>query len=188
MLIFNDLRIPAATVIPNVVVISANISTINSDISSAGRMMYSISKEGLAPERFQRIVSNGIPWMTIVVMDVALLVAVVLNYLILEQVLVLIASLAASATVRVRLIILLSHFPIHRGPSVKERNKIEFPVPLWPAGPLLTLLFMGLVIAVLGMMEGARVALLAGLVWLGPPTVVWHVWVHGTVLQAVTKR
>ncbi len=48
-------------------------------------MMYGMSKEGLAPKCFQRIASNGVPRMTVVVMGVALLVAVVLNYLMPEQ-------------------------------------------------------------------------------------------------------
>ncbi|MCS5880547.1 hypothetical protein LNP17_09510 [Klebsiella variicola subsp. variicola] len=67
--------------------------------------------------------------MTVVVMGVALLVAVVLNYLMPEQVFVLIASLAAFATVWVWLMILLSHFSMRRGLSAEERSKIEFPIP-----------------------------------------------------------
>ncbi|PLM92070.1 proline-specific permease ProY, partial [Klebsiella variicola] len=172
----------------NIIVISASISAINSDIFGAGRMMYGMSKEGLAPKCFQRIASNGVPWMTVVVMGVALLVAVVLNYLMPEQVFVLIASLAAFATVWVWLMILLSHFSMRRGLSAEERSKIEFPIPFWPVGPLLTLLFMGLVIAVLGMVEETRVALLAGLVWLGLLTVVWYARVRKTALQVATEQ
>ena len=111
--------------------------------------------------------------MTVVVMGVALLAAVVLNYLMPEQVFVLIASLAAFATVWVWLMILLAHFAMRRGLSAEERGNIAFPVPFWPVAPLLTLLFMGLVIAVLGMVEETRIALIAGLVWLGLLTAVW---------------
>ncbi|MCD9685974.1 amino acid permease [Klebsiella variicola] len=188
VLIFDGLGIPAAATVLNIIVISASISAINSDIFGAGRMMYGMSKEGLAPKCFQRIASNGVPWMTVVVMGVALLVAVVLNYLMPEQVFVLIASLAAFATVWVWLMILLSHFSMRRGLSAEERSKIEFPIPFWPVGPLLTLLFMGLVIAVLGMVEETRVALLAGLVWLGLLTVVWYARVRKTALQVATEQ
>jgi histidine transporter len=159
VLIFDGLGIPAAATILNIIVISASISAINSDIFGAGRMMYGMSKEGLAPKSFQRIASNGVPWMTVVVMGVALLAAVVLNYLIPEQVFVLIASLAAFATVWVWLMILLP-FSMRRGLSAEERSQIAFPIPFWPVAPLLTLLFMGLVIAVLGMFEETRMALL----------------------------
>lgn len=78
VLIFDGLGIPAAATILNIIVISASISAINSDIFGAGRMMYGMAKEGLAPKSFQRIASNGVPWMTVVVMGVALLAAVVL--------------------------------------------------------------------------------------------------------------
>ncbi|WP_254262943.1 amino acid permease, partial [Klebsiella variicola] len=74
VLIFDGLGIPAAATVLNIIVISASISAINSDIFGAGRMMYGMSKEGLAPKCFQRIASNGVPWMTVVVMGVALLV------------------------------------------------------------------------------------------------------------------
>jgi histidine transporter len=87
---------------------------------------------------------------------------VVLNYLIPEQVFVLIASLAAFATVWVWLMILLSHFAMRRGLSAEERSQIAFPRS---GRLLLTLLFMGLVIAVLA----ADGAVLAGLL-----TVVWY--------------
>lgn len=188
MLIFDGLGIPAAATILNIIVISASISAINSDIFGAGRMMYGMSKEGLAPKSFQRIASNGVPWMTVVVMGGALLAAVVLNYLIPEQVFVLIASLAAFATVWVWLMILLSHFAMRRGLSAEERSQIAFPIPFWPVAPLLTLLFMGLVIAVLGMFAETRMALIAGLVWLGLLTVVWYARVRKTALQVVTEQ
>ncbi len=47
---------------------------------------------------------------------------------------------------------------------------------------------MGLVIAVLGMVEETRVALLAGLVWLGLLTVVWYARVRKTALQVATEQ
>jgi histidine transporter len=50
VLIFDGLGIPAAATILNIIVISASISAINSDIFGAGRMMYGMSKEGLAPK------------------------------------------------------------------------------------------------------------------------------------------
>ena len=131
VLIFDGLGIPAAATILNIIVISASISAINSDIFGAGRMMYGMSK-GAGAESFQRIASNGVPWMTVVVMGGALLAAVVLNYLIPEQVFVLIASLAAFATVWVWLMILLSHFAMRRGLSAEERSQIAFPIPFWP--------------------------------------------------------
>ncbi len=116
--------------------------------------------------------------MTVVVMGVALLGAVVLNYLMPERVFVLIASLAAFATVWVWVMILLSHFAMRRSLTAQQRKQIAFPVPFWPEVPLLTLLFMGVVIAVLGMMAETRMALIAGLVWIGLLAGVWFGWIR----------
>lgn len=178
VVIFDGLGIPAAATVLNIVVISASISAINSDIFGAGRMMYGMSREGLAPKSFQRLARNGVPWMTVVVMGIALLGAVVLNYLMPERVFVLIASLAAFATVWVWVMILLSHFAMRRGLSARQRAEIAFPIPFWPVAPLLTLLFMGVVIAVLGAVAETRMALIAGLVWIGLLAAVWAGWVR----------
>ena len=167
--------------------ISASISAINSDIFGAGRMMYGMSK-GAGAEKLPAHRQQRCARMTVVVMGGALLAAVVLNYLIPEQVFVLIASLAAFATVWVWLMILLSHFAMRRGLSAEERSQIAFPIPFWPVAPLLTLLFMGLVIAVLGMFAETRMALIAGLVWLGLLTVVWYARVRKTALQVATEQ
>ncbi len=48
----------------------------------------------------------------------------------------------------------MAHFAMRRGLSAEERRQIAFPVPFWPVAPLLTLLFMGLVIC--GAQDGRR--------------------------------
>ncbi|KAF1371040.1 L-asparagine transporter-like permease [Yokenella regensburgei] len=146
-----------------------------------------MAKEGMAPKSFLRIASNGVPWMTVVVMGGSLLAAVVLNWLIPEQIFVLIASLAAFATIWVWLMILLSHFAMRRSMTAAEKAEIAFPVPFWPVAPVLTLLFMGLVIVVLGWFEETRMALIAGLVWLALLTVVWFTRAKKRATEAVTE-
>ena len=88
--------------------------------------------------------------MTVVVMAVALLAGVVLNYLIPEDVFLLIASIATFATVWVWLMILLSQFAARRRMSPRQVAALKFPVPLWPAAPLAAIGFMLLVLGVLG--------------------------------------
>ena len=80
--IFSNLGISSAANVLNVVVITAAISAINSDIFGAGRMMYGMAQDGQAPRSFTKLTAGGVPWMTVLVMSIALLLAVVLNYLI----------------------------------------------------------------------------------------------------------
>lgn len=112
--IFSNLGIGSAATILNIVVISAAVSAINSDIFGAGRMMYGLAQQGQAPKGFAQLSKQGVPWMTVVVMGAALLGGVVLNYLIPENVLLVIASIATFATVWVWLMILVTQVAMRR--------------------------------------------------------------------------
>ena len=81
MQIFSSLGIKAAADVLNLVVISAVISAVNSDIFSTGRMLYGMALNGQAPAGFARVSRFGVPWMTVAVMGAGLLVGVALNYL-----------------------------------------------------------------------------------------------------------
>ncbi|MFD0709964.1 amino acid permease [Photorhabdus akhurstii] len=163
--IFSSLGINSAANILNIVVITAAISAINSDIFGAGRMMYGMAQEGQAPKSFTKLSRNGVPWMTVIVMSAVLLIGVILNYLIPEEIFVIIASIATFATVWVWLMILLSQVAMRCKMSKEEAKTLKFPVPMWPIAPALTIIFMVFVIVLLGYFEKTRIALIVGIVW-----------------------
>ncbi|MFA7901323.1 amino acid permease [Pseudomonas aeruginosa] len=164
--IFSNLGIGSAAAVLNVVVISAAVSAINSDIFGAGRMMYGLAQQGHAPKGFSRLSRHGVPWMTVLVMGAALLVGVLLNYLIPENVFLLIASIATFATVWVWLMILITQGAMRRSMSREQMAELKFPVPFWPWGPALAIAFMVFVFGVLGYFPDTQAALLVGMVWL----------------------
>lgn len=156
---------PAATVL-NLVVVTAALSAINSDIFAAGRMIYGMAQRGQAPAVMRRISRNGVPWMTVVVMTVALLVGVVLNYAIEERVFVIIASVATFATIFVWLMILLAHFRFRAQQHHGEASAEDFPVPGWPYLQVFATGFLLFVVLLLGFGADTRVALIVGAAWL----------------------
>lgn len=176
--IFDSLGISSAATILNIVVISAAVSAINSDIFGAGRMLFGMAQQGQAPRGFASVSANGVPWMTVAVMTVALLVGVLLNYLIPENVFLLIASIATFATVWVWLMILLSQVAMRRKMSPEEISQLKFPVPFWPLGPLLAIAFMAFVIAVLGYFSHTQKALGVGVVWIALLCLAYRLWVY----------
>ncbi|MCY1498649.1 Proline-specific permease ProY [compost metagenome] len=176
--IFDSLGISSAAAILNLVVISAAISAINSDIFGAGRMLYGMARQGQAPAGFAQVSRHGVPWLTVVVMAAALLVGVVLNYLIPENVFLLIASIATFATVWVWLMILLSQVGMRRGMSRSEVAALKFPVPLWPIAPAAAIGFMVFVFGVLGYFPDSRPALWVGAVWIALLTAAYWLWVR----------
>ncbi|RAW90402.1 amino acid permease [Photorhabdus laumondii] len=163
--IFSSLGINSAANILNIVVITAAVSAINSDIFGAGRMMYGMAQEGQAPKSFTKLSRNGVPWMTVIVMSAVLLIGVILNYMIPEEIFVIIASIATFATVWVWLMILLSQVAMRRKMSKEEVKTLKFPVPMWPIAPALTIIFMVFVIVLLGYFEKTRIALIVGITW-----------------------
>ncbi|WP_085718241.1 amino acid permease [Pseudomonas sp. B28(2017)] len=182
--IFDNLGISSAATILNIVVISAAVSAINSDIFGAGRMMYGLAQQGHAPKGFARLSRNGVPWLTVVVMSCALLLGVLLNYLIPENVFLLIASIATFATVWVWLMILLTQVAMRRSMSAEQVAQLKFPVPFWPYAPMAAIAFMLFVFGVLGYFPDTQAALIVGVVWIVLLVLAYLTWVKPMAGQA----
>ncbi|MCK3866279.1 amino acid permease [Pseudomonas sp. B329] len=183
--IFSNLGIGSAATILNIVVISAAVSAINSDIFGAGRMMYGLAQQGQAPKGFAQLSKQGVPWMTVVVMGAALLGGVVLNYLIPENVFLLIASIATFATVWVWLMILFTQVAMRRSMTREQVAELKFPVPFWPYAPAAAIVFMLFVFGVLGYFPDTQAALMVGAVWIVLLIVAYLLWVKPAAGQAV---
>ncbi|MDL5595218.1 amino acid permease [Bacillus subtilis] len=182
--IFDHLGISSAATTLNIVVISAAVSAINSDIFGAGRMMYGLAQQGHAPKGFARLSRNGVPWLTVIVMSCALLLGVLLNYLIPENVFLLIASIATFATVWVWLMILFTQVAMRRSMTAEQVAQLKFPVPFWPYAPMAAIAFMLFVFGVLGYFPDTQAALIVGVVWIGLLVVAYLTWVKPAAGQA----
>lgn len=174
--IFSHLGIGSAAALLNVVVISAAVSAINSDIFGAGRMLYGLAEQGQAPRGFARLSRQGVPWLTVLVMGAALLLGVLLNYLIPENVFLLIASIATFATVWVWLMILVTQVALRRRLDREQVAALAFPVPFWPWGPALAILFMVFIFGVLGYFPDTQAALLVGVAWVAFLVLSYLLW------------
>ncbi|GAO95790.1 proline-specific permease proY [Pseudomonas syringae pv. actinidiae] len=181
--IFDNLGIASAATILNIVVISAAVSAINSDIFGAGRMMYGLARDGQAPASFARLSRQGVPWMTVLVMGVTLLGGVLLNYLIPKDVFLLIASLATFATVWVWLMILLTQVAMRRSMNREEVTQLKFAVPFWPYGPAAAIVFMLFIFGVLGYFPDNRAALIVGAIWIVLLLIAYRLWVKPKALN-----
>ncbi|WP_372437764.1 amino acid permease [Pseudomonas chlororaphis subsp. aureofaciens] len=182
--IFDNLGIGSAATILNIVVISAAVSAINSDIFGAGRMMYGLAQQGQAPKGFAQLSKHGVPWMTVVVMGAALLGGVLLNYLIPENVFLLIASIATFATVWVWLMILVTQVAMRRSMSAEQVAQLKFPVPFWPYAPMAAIVFMLFIFGVLGYFPDTQAALIVGVVWIALLVLAYLIWVKPAAGQA----
>ncbi|EYS57957.1 amino acid permease family protein [Acinetobacter baumannii 16553_9] len=175
--IFENLGIKSAANILNIVVVTAAISAINSDVFGAGRMLYGMANRGQAPRIFQKLSRNGVPWMTVVVMAGGLLIWVGLDYPISVNVFVIIASIATFATVWVWLMILLSQVAMRRKLSTAEIKALDFPVFGWPYAPAFAIGFMVFILVMMGYFPDSRPAIYVGITWLALLTIAYRIWV-----------
>ncbi|RTF70143.1 amino acid permease [Serratia marcescens] len=165
VLTFQHMGITVAAGILNFVVITASLSAINSDVFGVGRMLHGMAEQGHAPKMFSKVSKRGIPWVTVVVMMLALLLAVYLNYIMPESVFLVIASLATFATVWVWIMILFSQIAFRRSLSKEQVKQLAFPLRGGVFTSVVAIVFLVFIIGLIGYFPTTRVSLYAGLVW-----------------------
>ncbi|MEQ9843615.1 proline-specific permease ProY [Pectobacterium brasiliense] len=166
VLTFQHMGITAAAGILNFVVITASLSAINSDVFGVGRMLHGMAEQGHAPKVFSSISKRGIPWVTVVVMMMALLVAVYLNYIMPGKVFLVIASLATFATVWVWIMILFSQIAFRRRLSPDEVKALAFPLRGGIVTSVFGIVFLFFIIGLIGYFPDTRVSLYVGIIWI----------------------
>lgn len=166
VLTFQKLGIPIAAGLLNFVVLTASLSAINSDVFGVGRMLHDMAGQGHAPRLFQRVSRHGIPWITVLVMMMAMLVAVYLNYIMPENVFLMIASLATFATVWVWIMILCSQIAFRRRLKPEQVQALRFPLPGGAVTASLGVIFLLFIIGLIGYFPTTRASLYVGAVWI----------------------
>lgn len=166
VLTFQHMGITVAAGILNFVVITASLSAINSDVFGVGRMLNGMAEQGHAPKAFAAISKRGVPWVTVLVMMGAMLTAVYLNYIMPENVFLVIASLATFATVWVWIMILFSQIGFRRSLSKDQVKALDFPLRGGTFTSVLAIIFLVFIIGLIGWFPTTRVSLYVGLVWI----------------------
>lgn len=176
VLTFQHMGIAAAAAILNFVVITASLSAINSDVFGVGRMLHGMAQQGHAPKIFSTVSNRGIPWVTVLAMMAAMLIAVYLNYLMPEKVFLVIASLATFATVWVWIMILFSQIGFRRTLTPEQRQQLKFTLPGGPFTAVVGIIFLAFVICLIGYFPDTRVSLYVGIAWIALLVISWQ-WV-----------
>jgi L-asparagine transporter-like permease len=164
--------IPYAAGIMNFVVISAALSSMNTNVYLCSRMLFSLSRGSYAPESLGRLSRAGVPVMATMLSGVFILLCACLsrftplayNYLF---------GIAIFGAIVVWIVILLSHL------RFRARHKIEdLPVRM-PLFPYMQIAALGLLMAILMTMAfdaDWNVAWIVGLPWLVLLTAAYFIW------------
>ncbi|MGC1304625.1 MAG: amino acid permease [Caulobacteraceae bacterium] len=171
--VFSYMGVRHAAGVMNFVVLSAALSSMNTNVYLCARMLFSLSRGGYAPKAFGRLSKDGSPVAATITSGACILVAAAIsritplayNYLL---------GVALFGAIIVWMIILLSHLAFRR------KNKFaDLPVRM-PLFPWMQLAGLGLLAALLVTMgldtEFWNVSWIVGLPWLGLLTIAYFVW------------
>ncbi|MEJ6014205.1 amino acid permease [Corynebacterium sp. H127] len=172
--IFTALGVNWAAALLNVVVISAALSAINSDLFGAGRVITGMARTNHAP-KFMATTKRGVPVMTTIALLIVLVIGVALNYFLPESVFETVAALATFATVFVWLMILLAQVASRRHMSATEQAALKFPVPLWPYGQYFAIAFIIFTFGIMAWQPDFHSALIVGVAFTLVMTVLYFV-------------
>lgn len=78
--LFTLIGVPFAAGIVNFVVLTAATSATNSGIYSNSRILFGLAKQGLGPKALTKTNSNGVPYLSMFVSSITLLIAALLNF------------------------------------------------------------------------------------------------------------
>jgi L-asparagine transporter-like permease len=170
--VFAYTGVPAAAGIMNFVVLSAALSSMNTNLYLAGRMMFSLARSGDAPARLGALNRDGAPMAAILVSAAGILGAAALsvftpkayNYLF---------GVSLFGAIFVWMVILASHFGFRR-----RHAGVELPVRM-PFFPVPQVVGLGLLAAILVTMgldtEFWNISWIVGVPWLAVLTAVYLV-------------
>ena len=174
--VFQQIGLPAATHAMNFVVVTAALSSMNTNLYLATRMIFSLARGGYAPEALGRVNSRGAPVPALLLTAAGLAVATVVNLISPDRAYVLLFGVALFGGLFVWLMVFLTHLRFR--PAWERSGGARLPVRMI-GYPYTSLVGAGMLVAILvttWWIPGMRTTLVAGLPWLGIVTVAYWVW------------
>ena len=172
--IFDKLGVPFAPHLLNFVVLTAAVSAINACIYASGRLLYAMAQDGQAPRAFTRVNRGGVPWLSVAVMLVVMVLGAIL-ITVNGDLFGVVAGVASFAVILTWAMILLSHLTMRRRMTAAGEPVPSFAMPGGVLGTAFGLLFVAVVAVGMAVNPESRQALLIGLAWTAVLTLAWFV-------------
>jgi L-asparagine transporter-like permease len=164
VLVYRKVGIPGAAGLMNFVVLTAALTSINSNLYTASRMLFSLARSGQAPELFGQLSSRSVPRNAVLVSGAGLAIAALIHWLIGEAAYLYLLGVSLFGAIFCWMIILLTHVRFRR-PDVPYTSVAGFCLLL---AVLITMAFI----------PGMRLAWIAGVPWLTAVSVAYYFKFH----------
>jgi len=179
--VFSTVGIPAAAGVMNFVVLTAALSSMNTNLYITTRMLFSLSRGGYAPPALGRIDQRGVPRMSLAVSSVGMFIAAAVQYWIGEtDAYVALLGIALFGGLYAWMMVFVAHLRFRQ----RYRGTLAYRAPGYPWFSLLGLLGLLAVALATWWIPQMQVTLLAGLPWLAFISLCYLAW---TRLQPQTE-
>jgi L-asparagine transporter-like permease len=134
--VFEVARMPAASTIMNLVVLTAALSGANANLYAAGRMIFSLARGGYAPRKLGELTSAGSPRGALLVSSVGIFLAILMERVTPQSAFLYIIGASLFGGMLAWWIALAAHIAFRRRCSAEDRAKIPMRAPggAWLSG------------------------------------------------------
>jgi len=142
---FAAAHIPFAAAIMNFVVLTAALSSVNTNLYLSTRMLFSLGRGGYAPEWMARVSHNGVPHRALLASTAGIVAAILLAIFAPKNAFLMLYGTAVAGMLFVWLVILNTHLRFRA--AVTSERLLSLPMRLW-AHPLFTIVGIALLLAI----------------------------------------
>jgi L-asparagine transporter-like permease len=140
---FETVGIPFAATIMNLVVITAALSSANTNLYLSTRMLFSLSRGDYAPAWAGRLSPNGVPHRALAVSSAGMVAAILLAVFAPKNAFLLLYGTAVAGMFYVWIVILITHMRFRRAMTSQALSRLPLKLPLhpWPTLAAMVALF-----------------------------------------------
>ncbi len=183
--VFQSVGIPAAAALMNFVVLTAALSSMNTDLYLCARMIFSLARGGYAPQVFGRLSRRGTPVAALLISSAGMALALVLEWRYRETAYVHMLGAAFFGGLFVWMMIFITHVVFRRR---YHGTPLSFRAPGYPWVSALGLAALFGVTISTWWVPGMKITLIAGLPWLAFITACYLLWARFTRRSGLHRK
>jgi amino acid transporter, AAT family len=177
---FAAAHIPFAAAIMNFVVLTAALSSVNTNLYLSTRMLFSLGRGGYAPAWMGKVSSNGVPHLALLASTAGIIAAILLAIFNPKNAFLMLYGTAVAGMLFVWLVILNTHLRFRK--AIGNERMLRLPMRL-PAHPFFTVLGILLLLGI-----SVTTFFVEGLEWSVPAFVVFLAMISLVYLQGRRRR
>jgi amino acid transporter, AAT family len=177
---FAAAHIPFAAAIMNFVVLTAALSSVNTNLYLSTRMLFSLGREGYAPLWMGKVSSNGVPHLALMASTAGIVAAILLAVFAPKNAFLMLYGTAVAGMLFVWLVILNTHLFFRK--AITQERFSNLPMRL-PAHPLFTVAGIVLLAAI-----AVTTFFVEGLRWSVPAFLIFLICISSLYLRSRRRR